>query len=71
MLEFGFERTEYTVGEEDGSVEVCVRIRAPNDTKLINVTGVALLSTMDGTALGKCVCVCERERECVCMSVCA
>ena len=49
VLVFGFEYPEYTVGEEEGSVEVCVRIRAPNDT---SVPGVALLSTVKGTALG-------------------
>ena len=67
VLVFGLEYPEYTVGEEEGSVEVCVRIRAPNDT---SVTGVALLSTMDGTALGMYVHACIRLCVCACACTC-
>ena len=28
----GFERTEYTVDEDEGSVEVCVVLISPNET---------------------------------------
>ena len=45
----GFEQLEYTVGEEEGSVEVCVRVLQPD---VVQILPFALISTASRTALG-------------------
>lgn len=44
-----FEKTDYTVNEADGSVEVCIQILEPNTTDIL-IFGY--LVSMAGTALG-------------------
>ena len=46
---FGFERVEYTVNEEDGSVEVCVVVLEPDE---IGISFFSSISTIDNTAQG-------------------
>ena len=51
----GFEQTVYTVGEGDGTVEVCVTFLKPTDPRQIasNVAVELMGSTFPGTANGK------------------
>ena len=49
MAVLGFEELEYTVGEEEGSVEVCVRVLQPDE---VHILPFALISTANRTALG-------------------
>ena len=41
----GFEKTNYTVSEDAGSLEVCIDVQSPS-------MGSVTISTVDGTALG-------------------
>lgn len=50
MAIIGFEEEEYSVREEDGSVEVCVRLLSSNDIEIF-IDG--LVTTVEQTANGK------------------
>ena len=46
----GFERSLYTVGEEDGQVELCVNITLPRRQDIGTVTFNLTVETQDGSA---------------------
>ena len=46
----GFERTVYTVGEEDRQVELCVNITVPRRQDIGTVTFNLTVETQDGSA---------------------
>ena len=46
----GFERRLYTVGEEDGQVELCVNITVPRRQDIGTVTFNLTVETQDGSA---------------------
>ena len=46
----GFERSLYTVGEEDGQVELCVNITVPRRQDIGTVTFSLTVETQDGSA---------------------
>ena len=46
----GFERSIYTVGEEDGQVELCVNITVPRRQDIGTVTFNITVETQDGSA---------------------
>ena len=46
----GFERCLYTVGEEDGQVELCVNITLPRRQDIGTVTFNLTVETQDGSA---------------------
>ena len=46
----GFERSLYTVGEEDGQVELCVNITLPRRQDIGTVTFSLTVETQDGSA---------------------
>ena len=46
----GFERSLYTVGEEDGQVELCVNITLPRRQDIGAVTFSLTVETQDGSA---------------------
>ena len=46
----GFERSIYTVGEEDGQVELCVNITVPRQQDIGTVTFNLTVETQDGSA---------------------
>ena len=46
----GFERHLYTVGEEDGQVELCVNITLPRRQDIGTVTFNLTVETQDGSA---------------------
>ena len=50
----GFERSDYSVAENRGSVELCVSVLGPDQIQLSgNVTAALLLTTEPITATGK------------------
>lgn len=52
---FGFEQTEYTVNEADGSVQVCLAFSLPTDPALVDLSNgdiVVTIQTVAGTAEG-------------------
>ena len=54
MAVVGFEKSNYSVGESDGSVEVCVTVLGPVGIQLSdNVTAVLSITTQPNTATGK------------------
>ena len=59
MIVIGFEEPDYTVNEDDGTVEVCLNILEPNTTDIF-ISGI--LVTNDGTALGMSSSVCAYSR---------
>ena len=52
MVRIGFEETAYTVHEEAGTLEVCVRVFEPDDTQSLTVhVGISMIiATRVGTA---------------------
>ena len=56
IVRIGFEETAYTVNEEAGVQEVCVRVFEPNETMSLDAMITAVIATRVGTA-GMCSCV--------------
>ena len=50
VLEVGFERRLYTVGEGDGQVELCANITVPRRQDIGTVTFNLTVETQDGSA---------------------
>ena len=46
----GFERRTYTVGEEDGQVELCVNLTVPSRQDIGTATFNLTVETQDGSA---------------------
>ena len=51
----GFERRLYTVGEEDGQVELCVNITVPRRQDIGTVNFSLTVETQDGSAGISCI----------------
>ena len=49
-VRIGFEETAYTVIEEDGTQEVCVRVFVPDDEEPLAASISAVIATRVGTA---------------------
>ena len=58
VVRIGYENTTYTVDEDVGTLEVCVRVLAPDDSIELPLTGgmtiTAVVETIAGTA-GMCI----------------
>ena len=50
VVMLGFERSVYTVGEQDGQVELCVNITVPRRQDIGTVTFHLTVETHDGSA---------------------
>ena len=61
----GFERRTYTVGEEDGQVELCVNITVPRRQDIGAVTFNLTVETQNGSAGISC----SRSQNAVCFTL--